>query len=87
MKTKCLFRWLLLACAGFFPLANALHPLVALGAAKPRSASPAVITIKVHPLNAPVTSMVTQQFTVSVGGNSNHAVTWYVDGVLGGNAT
>ncbi|HEX8816959.1 MAG TPA: hypothetical protein VF753_15795 [Terriglobales bacterium] len=41
----------------------------------------------VHPLNAPVTSMVTQQFTATVMGSSNQKVTWYVEGVKGGNNT
>jgi hypothetical protein len=44
------------------------------------------ISVVVHPKNAPVTSMVAQQFTAIVNGSSNQAVTWYVDGHLGGNA-
>jgi hypothetical protein len=42
------------------------------------------ITVVVHPRNAPVTSMVTQQFTATVKGTGNTGVTWYVDGVKGG---
>ena len=45
-----------------------------------------VVTVSVHPLNAPVTSMVTQQFTAKVSGTKNTAVIWYVDGILGGNS-
>ncbi len=45
------------------------------------------IAIAVHPLSAPVTSKVTQQFTATVTGTTNTIVTWYVDGFLGGNET
>jgi hypothetical protein len=45
------------------------------------------ISVSVHPMNAPVTSMVTQQFTAKVSGSPNQSVTWFVDGVQGGNAT
>jgi len=45
------------------------------------------ITVSVHPVAAPVTSLVTQQFTATVNGTSNKGVTWYVDGLLGGNNT
>jgi len=43
------------------------------------------IAVAVHPLSAPITSMVKQQFTATVTGTTNTAVTWYVDGLLGGN--
>jgi hypothetical protein len=43
------------------------------------------IKVTVHPVSAPVTSMVPQQFTATVVCTTNTAVTWYVDGVLGGN--
>ncbi len=42
------------------------------------------ITVTVSPGHAPVTSMVQQQFTATVKGTSNTAVTWYVDGGKGG---
>ncbi len=45
------------------------------------------ITVTVSPRNASVTISQTQQFTATVTGNSNTAVTWFVDGVAGGNAT
>ncbi len=45
------------------------------------------IAVVVHPLSAPITSMVKQQFTATVTGTTNPAVTWYVDAVLGGNQT
>ncbi len=45
------------------------------------------VVVAVHPLSAPVTSLVTQQFTATVTGTTNKSVTWYVDGVLGGNQT
>jgi len=43
------------------------------------------IVVAVHPLSVPITSMVKQQFTATVTGTTNTAVTWYVDGLLGGN--
>ena len=65
---------------------SASSPAVqASGEAKQVKANPEVITVVVHPLNAPVTSMVTQQFKATVGGTKNTAVNWYVDGVEGGN--
>lgn len=45
------------------------------------------IAVAVHPLSAPITSLVTQQFSVRVIGTTNMAVSWYVDGALGGNQT
>jgi hypothetical protein len=91
MKAQAHLRSFLYVLTLIVVLGTALQPLSSFGAdsgkAGSRTENPSVITIQVHPLNAPVTSMVTQQFTVAVGGNSNHAVTWYVDGVLGGNAT
>jgi len=69
-----------------------LQPASATGTAAHPDGSPrqskvksSVITVTVHPLNAPVTSMVTQQFTAKVTGTKNTAVTWYVDGIQGGN--
>ncbi len=44
-----------------------------------------IIKVQVHPRNAPVTSMVSQQFTATVDGANNQQVTWYVDGQQGGN--
>ncbi|MGD0268150.1 MAG: hypothetical protein ABSB14_03730 [Candidatus Sulfotelmatobacter sp.] len=51
------------------------------------STQDSAITVAVHPVSAPITSMVKQQFTVTVTGTTNTAVTWYVDAVLGGNQT
>ena len=45
------------------------------------------IAVEVHPLAVPVTSMVKQQFTATVSGTATTAVSWYVDGVQGGNQT
>ncbi len=47
---------------------------------------PSTITVVVHPMSVPVTSMVTQQFTARVTGTSNSGVTWSVDGISGGNS-
>jgi hypothetical protein len=48
---------------------------------------PATITVAVHPMSAPVTSMVTQQFTATVTGTTNEGVRWFVDGHYGGTVT
>jgi hypothetical protein len=45
------------------------------------------IKVVVFPSHAPVTSMVTQQFSATVTGTTNTAVTWYVDGREGGSKT
>jgi hypothetical protein len=48
---------------------------------------PGAITVAVHPMSAPVTSLVTQQFTATVTGTTNDSVRWFVDGHYGGNST
>ena len=48
---------------------------------------PSAITVAVHPMSAPVTSLVTQQFTATVTGTTNDGVKWFVDGHSGGNPT
>ncbi|HKW74205.1 MAG TPA: hypothetical protein VJN64_01655 [Terriglobales bacterium] len=45
------------------------------------------VTVSVHPARAPLTLTQPQQFTATVAGATNHAVTWAVDGITGGNAT
>jgi hypothetical protein len=59
------------------------------GSAQPKVSpqDPATITVAVHPMSAPVTSLVTQQFTATVTGTTNEAVKWSVDGISGGNST
>jgi hypothetical protein len=52
-----------------------------------RPQDPATITVAVHPMSAPVTSMVTQQFTATVTGTTNEGVRWFVDGHYGGTVT
>jgi hypothetical protein len=52
-----------------------------------RPQNPATITVAVHPMSAPVTSMVTQQFTATVTGTTNEGVRWFVDGHYGGTVT
>ena len=51
----------------------------------PASSQP--ISVSVTPTSATVTSGKTQQFTATVSGGSNTAVTWEVDGISGGNST
>jgi hypothetical protein len=46
---------------------------------------PTTIAVAVHPMSAPVTSKVTQQFTATVTGTINDGVRWFVDGHYGGN--
>jgi len=73
----------------------ALRPVSAAGAAAQRlgnsgqvnTSNPSSITVILHPRSAPVTSKVTQQFTATVEGTTNKALTWYVDGIAGGNDT
>ena len=48
---------------------------------------PPVITVTIAPATATVAVSGTQQFTATVTGTNNTAVTWSVDGVNGGNAT
>jgi hypothetical protein len=48
---------------------------------------PATITVALNPTSASVTTSGTQQFTATVAGTSNTAVTWSVNGVAGGDST
>jgi hypothetical protein len=52
-----------------------------------RPQDPDTITVAVHPMSAPVTSMVTQQFMATVTGTTNEGVRWFVDGHYGGTVT
>ncbi len=77
----------------------ALQPVAALDLASEKPAEsgaghgeaghqdPGTITVAVHPMSAPVTSKVTQQFTATVTGSTNQGVKWFVDGMFGGNTT
>jgi hypothetical protein len=47
----------------------------------------AAVGVSVHPARAPLTLTEPQQFTATVVNTTNHAVTWAVDGITGGNAT
>ncbi len=47
----------------------------------------AAVSVSVHPARAPLTLTQPQQFTATIAGATNHAVTWAVDGITGGNAT
>lgn len=50
-------------------------------------AAPANVAISLSPQSATVVASGTQQFTATVSGTSNQNVTWWVNGVTGGNAT
>src|SRR5436305_4072816 len=72
----------------------ALHPVSAnspvlqkASIASSGSLKPSNIGVVVHPKSAPVTAKLTQQFIATVRNTTNTAVSWYVDGVLGGNST
>ena len=46
-----------------------------------------VVTVTVSPATASVVGGGTQQFTASLSNTVNHAVTWAVNGIAGGDAT
>ncbi len=52
---------------------------------KNASAAVTVISLTVSPQSTSLTPFGTRQFTATVQGTSNNAVTWSVDGVAGGN--
>jgi hypothetical protein len=56
-------------------------------AATPSSGTPTNITVSVSPATATLPRAGTEQFTATVSGTSNTAVTWSAGGVAGGNAT
>ena len=51
------------------------------------TAAPANAAVTVAPLDASAPAGTTVQFTATVTGTANTAVTWYVNGVAGGNST
>jgi len=55
------------------------------GIVLPTGASSGPITVSVSPTSANINVGVQQQFTASVSGTNNTGVTWYVDGIIGGN--
>jgi len=67
------------------------HTVTATSAADGVSSGSATITVSlavaVHPVTSSLTTTQTQQFTAQVLGATNTAVTWAVDGVVGGNST
>lgn len=70
------------------PAAAGGHTVTATSVADPTknaSASVAVITMTISPQSTTLTPLGTQQFTATVQGTSNVAVSWQVDGVNGGN--
>ena len=58
-----------------------------LSTARPGSSNPPPVAITIAPSSASVTVGKQQQFTTTVTGTSNTAVTWQVNGVAGGNTT
>ena len=55
--------------------------------APPPPPPPSAVMVTISPTTALLAVSTTQQFTATVTGSSNTAVTWSVDGVNGGNAT
>ena len=55
--------------------------------ASPTTTTDSGVSVKVTPASANVTVQATQQFTATVTGTTNTALTWSVNGVAGGNAT
>ncbi len=51
------------------------------------TAAPVPVSVSVTPASATLQTGVTQQFSATVSGTTNTAVTWSVNGVTGGNAT
>jgi glycosyl hydrolase family 39 (putative alpha-L-iduronidase) len=74
------------------PASAGSHTVTATSVADPtKSASAAVtvtvVSVSISPTSATVTANATQQFTATVTGSGDTSVTWYVDGVLGGDST
>jgi hypothetical protein len=63
------------------------HTVTAAAINTSASAQVAVFTLSVSPLSAIIAPSGTQQFTATIQGLTNTAVTWSVDGVTGGNST
>lgn len=61
--------------------------LAACGGKSSTSSSSTTVAITISPTTASLAGTQTQQFTATVTGNSNTAVTWQVNGVTGGDAT
>jgi uncharacterized protein (DUF1800 family) len=51
------------------------------------SGAPQTIAVNINPASATVNTGATQQFTATVTGTANTAVTWQVNGITGGNST
>ncbi|MGB5081498.1 MAG: hypothetical protein WBO23_12230, partial [Burkholderiales bacterium] len=76
------------------PSSAGAHAVTATSVADPTQSGSASITVTlppaigvtVTPVTATISTLQTQQFTATVANNSNQAVTWRVDGIVGGNA-
>jgi hypothetical protein len=73
------------------PPSSGTHTVTAISVANTKKSASAKVTVKgavsVTPASAGLITGTTQQFTVSVQGQTNPAATWLVDGVAGGNST
>ncbi len=61
--------------------------LASCGSSSNNTSPPPTVSISVSPTTASVQTGATQQFTATVTGTSNTAVTWQVNSVAGGNST
>jgi len=64
-----------------------LTALIWAGCGGSKTPTPAGVAITISPTTASVAGATTQQFTATVTGSTNTAVTWQVNGVAGGDAT
>ena len=96
MRTILVFSFLrLLSIAALLSSLAALVSLVGCGGSNSSDAAPQSvtnpasqsITVTVSSSSSSVLLGITQQFTATVTGTSNRAVTWNVNGIIGGNST
>src|SRR5262249_10112770 len=57
------------------------------GSATVTITAPVQVSVSVSPASASIRPHRTRQFSATVSGSANHAVTWKVNGVTGGNST
>jgi methionine-rich copper-binding protein CopC len=76
------------AYAGSFTLsASAAWSAVVATFSTSANAAPTPVSVSISPTSATLQTQTTQQFSATVSGSTNTAVTWLVSGVAGGNST
>lgn len=82
-----------ISSAGLYvaPASSGTYTVTATSVANPKKSASAMVTVQgsisVSPASVGLMTGMTQQFTASVQGQSNPAMTWSVDGIAGGNST